>query len=227
MDGQGHGRVEIRTVAKQREKRVDPLAIADEPVALPAWEGENGNALEVIERDLRRLTRELAEVRFSVMEGEKQHQAQVRALLLGLLEALDAFNRVFRGIHAKADQVTPLMRRWVGNFRTVRRLVEEVLSQQGVTRIENLDQGFDPRWHKVAYTVFDLSRPEGMIVEEVKSGYVWQNQLLRKAEVGVVRHSEEEDERWMKGEAGLERGPLSESLREAGSREAGNDRGKE
>ena len=82
------------------------------------------------------------------------------------------------------------MKKWIGNFRTVYRLLDKVLSEQGVTKIESLDQAFDPHWHKVVGTVVDPSKQDGTIVEETKRGYVWQNQILREAEVIVVRNRE-------------------------------------
>jgi molecular chaperone GrpE len=82
------------------------------------------------------------------------------------------------------------MKIWIGNYSTVRRLLERFLSEQGITRIEILNQTFDPQWHKVADIVADSTKPDGTITEEVKKGYVWQNQVLRKAEVVVVRNAE-------------------------------------
>lgn len=164
------------------------LAKADQPSAtLLAWEpGESG--IEAIEQDIRKLMRQLGEAQFQMAEKEKANAGEVKDMLLALLEITDAFDRVFLSIHAKEDQVTPQMKRWIGNFRTIRRLVDGVLSAQGVVRIENLDYGFDPRWHVVEDTVHDPSKPDGTIVEEVKPGYVWRNKILRETVVRVVRN---------------------------------------
>ena len=110
------------------------------------------------------------------------------------MEVLDAFERVFRHVHSKEDLVTPQMKICFGNFSTVRRLLERVLSEQDVTRIEIVDRTFDPQWHKVAEIVVDETKPEGTIVEELKKGFLWRNQILRKAEVVVVRNAPGEAE---------------------------------
>jgi molecular chaperone GrpE (heat shock protein) len=101
---------------------------------------------------------------------------------------LDAFDRVFRAVAAKPDAVTPQMNIWVGNFRAVRRLLERLLRDEGVARIETVAGEFDPRWHVVAETVVDPARASGAIVDEVKAGYVWRDAVLRKSEVIVVRN---------------------------------------
>lgn len=170
---------------------VPEIEISDQPATLRAWKSPEGvKSLSVLEDDLRLLMRQLAEARFAVEERDRQHRDSAKAVLLGVIEVVDAFERVFCSIQAKQDLVTPQMKIWVGNFRTVRRLLEKILAEQGVVKIENLDQGFDPHWHKVAEIVADSTKPEGTILGEVVCGYVWRKHLLRKAEVIVVRNQE-------------------------------------
>ena len=174
---------------------ITEFEITEKPIPLHAWKPEDSQeSLRVIEQDIRNLMRRLAEVQFSHAEQEKQQAEKMQRLLLALVEVTDAFARVFRNIHAKEELVTPQMKIWSGNFRSVCRLLESVLSEQGVVKLDNLDAGFDPRWHKPAGFVDDPTKAEGTIVEEVLRGYLWQNQLLRKAEVIVVRHAGEDAE---------------------------------
>lgn len=177
------------TVPKKDARQIE---VTEHPVSLHAWRAEESNeSLQVIEQDIRNLMRQVAESRFLSSEHERQRTETLQRLLLAIVEVNDAFERVFQAIRAKEDFVTPQMKIWMGNFRTVRRLLEKVLTENGVVRIENLDQGFDPTWHKVAGVVVDASKPEGAIVEEVLKGYLWQNQILRKAEVVVVRNQDD------------------------------------
>lgn len=142
--------------------------------------------LALIERDVRTLMVQLTEARSALRQSETQGADSIKKVFLDLIEVLDAFERVFGNIRAKEDQVTPQMKTWIGNFKTVRRLLDKVLTEQGVTRIENIDHGFDPHWHRVSEVVADPSKAEGTITEEVKAGYIWRGQVLRKAEVIVV-----------------------------------------
>lgn len=144
------------------------------------------NPLWAIESDLRSLMVQLSEARSALRQNEEQQQESKKMLLLELIDVLDAFERVFRSISAKEGEVTQQMKIWIGNFRTVRRLLDKPVSDQGIVRMENLDQGFDPQWHRVSEVVNDPSKPEGTIVAEVKAGYLWHGQVLRKSEVIVV-----------------------------------------
>jgi len=162
---------------------IDKSAAADAEAAA----GSNP-PLAVLEEDVRVLMKRLGEADFALSEQQKSSQSGAKKLLLALLEIMDSFERVFEAVHGKPDLVTKQMKKWLSNFRTIHRMLRQVLSDQGVTKIENLDQGFDPQWHKVYETVDDSSMEEGTITREVKAGYIWNGVLLRKAEVEVVRH---------------------------------------
>lgn len=172
----------------------DRLAITEKPIPTPGWRPEHGTDRPgAIARETAHLMRRLAEAEFALNAGEEQRRKDQAQHLLTLLEIMDAFERVFRSIQAKEDQVTPQMRKWIGNFRTVSRMLQDVLSEQGVVRLENLADGFDPHWHRAVESRVAPGQPAGSIVEEVRPGYVWRGAVLRKAEVVVVRQNADED----------------------------------
>lgn len=164
------------------------LEITEEPTPLYGWKSGDRFDHRVIEEDLRSLMRRLAEVKFEQRTEREQSHKEKAKLFLAILESMDAFERIFRNIHAKQDLVTPQMKKWVGNFRTIYRMLGSLLEEQGVVRIENLEEGFDPYWHRAMETVEDVTRPHGTIVEEIRPGHLWQGQILRKADVVVVRN---------------------------------------
>jgi molecular chaperone GrpE (heat shock protein) len=174
----------------------DPFLIDEAPQALHGWDPtDERGPTETIEDDLRALMRSLADVRLELDEEKQGRKDEVAKLLLSIAEVLDAFDRVFRNIHQKEDQITKQMKIWVNNFRTIQRLADKIISEHGVSAIENLDQGFDPEWHRVVETVEDPGRNDGTIVAEIKRGYVWDDSILRKAEVTVVRNAGSSNDR--------------------------------
>jgi molecular chaperone GrpE (heat shock protein) len=146
--------------------------------------------LKEVERDTRNLMSALANAQFALGEMESKHADQTRRLLLDLVGVEDAFARVFRSINAKRDGATHDMEVWLESFRTVQSLLEAALSAQGVVRMENLAQRFDPHAHTVANRVADSTKAEGTILEVAAPGYVWRDQVLRKPQVIVVHNSE-------------------------------------
>ncbi|MDG4556817.1 MAG: nucleotide exchange factor GrpE [Candidatus Contendobacter sp.] len=168
----------------------DPFEIDETSIPMHAWSGQESDPLSDLEGDIRRLLRERAEAGFAVDEARKQNEETRRQFLLEVLDILDAFDRVFRNIHQKEDQITKQMKIWINNFRTVRRMLEKMLTEHGVTPILNLDGGFDPVWHRAIETVTDPTRPDGFITEQARCGYLWNGAILRKAEVIIVRNDD-------------------------------------
>lgn len=144
------------------------------------------NPRDTIVKDIETKLHEIAAARNQIAEIEKEQQSKHVKRLLELLEVIDAFERVFGNIHSKKDECTRQMNIWIGNFRTVYRLLNKVLANEGVTPIENLDQGFDPEWHAVSEKIYDPERPEGTIAIEIRRGYVLHGKLLRRSTVVIT-----------------------------------------
>jgi molecular chaperone GrpE (heat shock protein) len=144
-----------------------------------------------LEQDARKLMRELGEARFAVEERDRAHRQHTQTLLLAVLEATDAFDRVLASVKSKPDAITPQMGIWLSNFRTARVLLDRALVDRELVRIvPSLGDSFDPYWHSLSGTSEEPGQPEGAIVEVATPGWVWQGALLRKAAVVVVHHGE-------------------------------------
>ncbi len=141
--------------------------------------------MEALEPEPQKLREQVTLLEVSLQEA-RQQVSDTKRILLGIIDAIDAFERVFESIRAKEDQVTPQMKLWIGNFRTVLRLLSKVLADHGAFPIQNLEGGFDAHWHQAFETVGDSTEPDGTILQEIQKGYVWRDQILRKASVVVA-----------------------------------------
>ena len=158
-------------------------------MSVEAGHAESSQALdllEAVEQDLRRLMGEEVRLHRRLSESTRDQEARDRARHLALVEIMDAFQRVFASIDARPDEVTPLMGKWLANFKTIRRMLDGILRRDGVVPIEILDAQFDPAWHRILRTIVDPEKPDGTIVEVTSTGYLWKGQLLRETEVVVV-----------------------------------------
>lgn len=160
--------------------------ITEQPLPATGWDGNSDAPLAVIERDARDLLRETGRLRSRAQEQERTSGKRERELLLELVAVVDAFERVFRNLADRQQEMDRRAKIWIGNFRTVYRLVRRTLEDGGVVPMEVLDNSFDPRWHQVARAVRDDSQPTGTIIEEVDRGYFLGDTVLRKASVVVV-----------------------------------------
>jgi len=148
------------------------------------------DAVALVERDVKALIRDAAGARFRLKEAEQQQAAAERKWILGLIDVMDAFERVFRSIDAKPDRVTDQMKIWIGNFRAVSRLLDRQLADRGAQRMVPAGSTFDPERQTILETLEDATREDGAIADEVRPGWERQGEILRKAEVRVVRNAE-------------------------------------
>lgn len=72
-------------------------------------------------------------------------------------------------------------------MRMTLRRVDRLLSDQRIAAIETVGRPLDPRHATAVATVEDPSAADGIVVEEVRPGFLWQGELLRPAEVIVAR----------------------------------------
>jgi molecular chaperone GrpE len=117
-----------------------------------------------------------------------------------LLDIIDVRDRLAAGL--KPAMAAP-PRRWYERFRpdpkakraeawregmriTLRR-VDRLLSDQRIAAIETVGRPLDPRHAAAVATVEDPLAADGIVVEEVRPGLLWQGELLRPAEVIVAR----------------------------------------
>ena len=127
-------------------------------------------------------------------EARERAQALLRPLLLDLLDLRDRLD-------AALQQPAPPPPGWLVRWRrpraepeswreglgiTLRRL-DSILAERRVQRMGLAGKRFDPRLARVVGTTQDATVAPGMVVEEVRAGFVWDDDLLRAAEVIVSK----------------------------------------
>jgi len=130
-------------------------------------------------------------------DARERGQALLRPLLLDLLELRD-------GLDAALQTPAAPPPRWLDRWRkprteqedwregigiTARRL-DRILAERRVSRIELTGQRFDPRLARAVGTRQDARVDPGTVLEEVRAGYRWDDELLRTAEVIVSKAGE-------------------------------------
>jgi molecular chaperone GrpE len=75
----------------------------------------------------------------------------------------------------------------IEGVRATERLLEHMLTQFGIRKIDALGKPFDPTLHEAVMEVADGLEPAGTVVRVVEDGYTIHDRLLRPARVMVVR----------------------------------------
>jgi molecular chaperone GrpE len=132
-------------------------------------------------------------------DARERGQALLRPLLSELLELRDRLEAAFQ------QPAAPPQRSWLDRWRQpsraepqtwregigiMARRLDRILSDRRVSRLELVGRLFDPHTARAVGTRQDGRFGPGIVVEEVRAAYMWDNDLLRTAEVIVCKADE-------------------------------------
>ena len=184
-----------------KDKKMDS---ADVNEATDLREETAEGAPEVAEHDgLAALEAELAEAKAAVLYAQAETQNVRRrfekeaidartyaatAFARDILSVADNLTRALSAIPAELREDDRLKGLVVGLEATGREL-DSVFGRHGITKIEALGEPLDPNRHQAMMEV-PSDQPAGTIVQEIQTGYMIKDRLLRPALVGVAKAAE-------------------------------------
>jgi molecular chaperone GrpE len=145
-----------------------PQATADETPALSQMEDRLKRALADLDNYRKRAAKEIER---RVLESRER-------LLRDWLEAVDSIDRALQ-----QDPDGPA----AAGLRAVRDQMESILARQGVSRIGETGEQFDPERHEAVGVRETGDAPDRSVVEVARSGYALGDRVLRPAQVVVSR----------------------------------------
>jgi len=151
-------------------------------------------AFDTLQASHATLQRELDRTR---AEARDQRRSALRPLLLDLIDLRDRLAAALTMSAAPRPRWHEwLWRReprrgeaWQEGLRMTLRRFDQVLQDHGVEAMQLLGQPLDPRLARVVSTAPDHTAAEGIVVEQVRTGFLWEDQVLRTADVIVSRGS--------------------------------------
>jgi len=124
-----------------------------------------------------------------------QADAALRPLLLDVIDLRDRLLAALTSAAAvRPGWVGRLLRRpasgdeaWQEGLRMTLRRFDQVLLDRRVVPMQLVGQPFDPRRARVVGTSAENSAADGTVIEEVRAGFLWDDQVLRTADVIVSK----------------------------------------
>jgi molecular chaperone GrpE len=146
-------------------------------------QAENSRLKEELRREHEIYLRNLADFENYRRRVERERasvaQEGKREMVLSLLDVLDDFERAL-------EHIDPAPSVSAGVIAIYRRLAG-LLESQGVIPFESLGRPFDPALHEAAGSVESDEQESGVVLDELRRGYRWEEELLRPARVLVAR----------------------------------------
>jgi len=123
----------------------------------------------------KRIDREKTELRLSSQSS----------ILLGLLPVMDGFDRALK-YFGEAKSAAGSIEQYRQGVELLYRHVLDTLAQTGVAPIEAEGKPFDPHQHEALSRVETSEVADGIIVSELRRGYMFNGNLLRPSQVIVA-----------------------------------------
>ena len=168
---------------------------------------ETTQLLEVFNSTLKRISRELNNTNIQLEEvfsqymeenmEEKEKDKYITELKKTLAASEEEKLLLVQGLVATLDKLEDIYRyslknesgSWAGQMELLWRNTAEDLLQQGIIRIEGGNALFDARIHSAVEVKENANFLNGMILEVLRCGYMYQSRLLRKARVIVNKNN--------------------------------------
>jgi molecular chaperone GrpE len=179
----------------QAEDAIDELAVLQEEL-------EQAKAKEAEYLDgWQRARAELANARKRFQRDQVQAYTNAQAdVLKHVLPIVDDFERALETLPGNLSGLT-----WIEGVLLIRRKLDMLLEQSGVTHIESVGEEFDPFMHQAVTHEPSDTVPPGHVIAELQRGYKISERVLRPSMVrvssGTPPDSEAEPE--PSGERGL------------------------
>jgi len=108
-----------------------------------------------------------------------------------ILSPSDNLERALSSIN-KEDDYSQSIKNLIEGLLMVKKELSTALEKNGITKIDTLNKKFDPNLHQAMMEIENDKLDEGVVVQEIQTGYMMHDRLLRPAMVGVSKKSKQE-----------------------------------
>jgi molecular chaperone GrpE len=115
-----------------------------------------------------------------VREYSRLVESAESSLMLDILEVVDDFSRALK--HEPDDQAN-----FKQGIEMIANKFAELLKRRGLKEIEAVGKPFDPGYHEAIMQIESADVDEGVIIEEIQKGYLFNDKVLRPSRVVVAK----------------------------------------
>ena len=208
-------KIETEDIIENKDENLEEsdLTKNDEPqVEADSTEEENEENAESEEERLQEEVRALKEDKIRVlaeMENLRKRfdREKIDSIKYGsinfardILSPGDNLERALSAINQEEDHPQSI-KNLIEGLKMVQKEFSSALEKNGISKINSMNEKFDPNLHQAMMEVERDDLDEGIVVQEIQTGYMMHDRLLRPAMVGVSKKpkqnntSDSEDEK--------------------------------
>lgn len=113
-------------------------------------------------------------------ERLKERKYMYFSLFEEIIPVIDIFDKA---VNMKTDDEK--LSNFLYGFKMINDNLHQILQKEGVKKIDTKDAKFDPNYHHAIETDWDETKEENIILQEMQTGYMYKDRLLRASLVKV------------------------------------------
>ncbi len=137
------------------------------------------------------LLRALAETENTRRRAERDREDAAKFAVTNfardMLTVADNLRRAVDSVPADAKAGNTALATLLEGVELTDRQLQSMLEKHGITRVNPMDQPFDPNLHQAMFEVPGTGKANGTVVQVLQAGFVINGRLLRPALVGVAK----------------------------------------
>ena len=110
-----------------------------------------------------------------------------------ILSPGDNLERALSAIN-KEEEHPQSIKNLIDGLLMVKKELSSALQKNGITKIDTLNKKFDPNLHQAMMEIENNDLDEGIVVQEIQTGYMMYDRLLRPAMVGVSKKTKQQSD---------------------------------
>ena len=188
-----------------KNKKTDKKPRVDEPLKNEKDElkidDQNEKRLENYETEISKLREEklrlLAEMENLRKRFEREKSESIKfgssKLARDILSPNDNLIRALKNI-PEDKKISEPINNFINGLKMVQKEFTAILEKHGINQIDALNKKFDHNLHQAMLEI-ETDEEEGIVVQEIQSGYTMHERLLRPSMVGVSKKTQKNEEK--------------------------------
>ena len=123
-----------------------------------------------------------------VERKELEKHDQLKDIALIVIDILDSFERIEESIKEKGIENNEDLIKTMNRYKTIQKKNLNLLQRYGITKVEFPDNRLIVGLCEVVETEADINKKNDEIVSIVRSGYIRGNELIRSAQLIVIKN---------------------------------------
>jgi molecular chaperone GrpE (heat shock protein) len=143
---------------------------------------------ELLEESLTASLTEISTLKNKLELKELEKHDQFKELALGIIDVIDSFERVESSLIERGMDSSEEGAKIISRYKSISKKLHSLLQKHGVSKLEYPENRLIVGFSKVVDTEPDSERKNDEIVSIVRNGYIKGKELIREAEVIVVKN---------------------------------------